>query len=693
MIELTDAVRTKVSAPRPSAQHASIALIGNPNAGKTSLFNRITGMRARTANFSGTTVEHREAPAILGPRRVQFIDLPGLYSLDAVTLEEQVARAALTGELEGATKPDVVVLVVDATRLERNLFLASQVLELQRPTLLALNMMDEARRLGIQIDLQGLAEEVGCKVLPVSARTGEGVDALQDAIGELLDAQAVPKVDSMLHACDACGGCRYAARYHWAERVADRSVVRPATSHGQMTESIDRILTHPIAGILAVAAVMTVLFLLIFWIAQYPMEMIDGLFTWASETVARFIPSGDFQSLIVDGVIPGVGGMLVFLPQIVLLFFLLALLEDSGYMARAAFVMDKLMHKVGLPGKAFVPMLSGHACAIPAIMSTRVIEDHRDRLATILVVPLMSCSARVPVYAMVIALLFPKSPLQASLTFVGAYSLGVVAALVAGFVLKRTILKGQTRAMVIELPNYRMPNLRDAVLLTLDRAWVFVKNAGTIILAISVGLWVLATYPKTDTAALDSAGHAPAAAEVDVAVSGSGAGAGSGSLSGADAAVPPSGNLASLSEAEVQRVQLENSALGRIGHFIEPVFRPLGFNWEIGIGVLTSFAAREVIVSTLAVVYGLGEDGAEGGSLYDALRASKWPDGTPVFGFATCLSLLVFYVLAMQCLPTNAVTRRETRSWKWPLFQIGYMSVLAYGAAFVTYHLANWFVG
>ncbi|MEZ4650748.1 MAG: ferrous iron transporter B [Candidatus Eisenbacteria bacterium] len=633
MIELTDAVRTKVSPPRPSAQHASIALIGNPNAGKTSLFNRITGMRARTANFSGTTVEHREAPAILGRRRVQFIDLPGLYSLDAVTLEEQVAKSALTGELEGAAQPDVIVLVVDATRLERNLFLASQVLELRRPTLLALNMMDEATRLGIEIDLEGLAEEVGCRVLPVSARTGEGVEALRTAIEELLDAQAVPTVESMVNACDACGGCRYAARYHWAERVADRSVVRPATSHGQMTESIDRILTHPIAGILAVGAVMTVLFLLIFWIAQYPMEMIDGLFSWASETVARFIPAGDFQSLVVDGVIPGVGGMLVFLPQIVLLFFLLALLEDSGYMARAAFVMDKLMHKVGLPGKAFVPMLSGHACAIPAIMSTRVIEDHRDRLATILVVPLMSCSARVPVYAMVIALLFPKSPLQASLTFVGAYSLGVVAALVAGFVLKRTILKGQTRAMVIELPNYRMPNLRDAALLTLDRAWVFVKNAGTIILAISVGLWVLATYPKTDASALDTMNTARRGLGGDVGPGGQRrpawqragrrgdrskgvartdiAATEATGVARTDAAEAMEGTGTDVNtgapsgavrdpEAELQRLQLENSALGRIGHFIEPVFRPLGFNWEIGIRRAHLVRRARVIVSTLA---------------------------------------------------------------------------------------------
>jgi ferrous iron transport protein B len=358
--------------------------------------------------------------------------------------------------------------------------------------------------------------------------------------------------------------------------------------------------------------------------------------------------------------------MLVFLPQICLLFFVLALLEDSGYMARAALVMDRLMHKVGLPGKAFVPLLSAHACAIPAIMSTRVIEDRRDRLATILVLPLMTCSARIPVYAMVTALLFPGDPLKAAGLFAAAYALGITAALAMAWVFKRTLLKGPIRPLVIELPNYRVPSLRNALLLTYDRARAFVTTAGTTILVISIVLWGLANYPKT--------------AESDMPVS-------------------VQTRLAELRDAgdEVgaahltQQIELEHSFAGRLGRAVEPAFAPLGFDWKMSVGVLSSFAAREVIVSTMAVLYGLGADGAEQGvgSLLDSLRHATRPNGALVFTPAACLSLLVFYVLAMQCLPTQAVARRETGSWKWPLLQFGYMSALAYVAALVTYQLAN----
>ncbi len=659
--------RTKSRTPNPAlSQHATVALIGNPNAGKTSLFNRLTGLRARTANFAGTTVEHRRAATLLGQRRIELIDLPGLYSLDAATPEERVAHSTLIGEATGQTPPDVVVLVVDATNLERNLFLTGQVLELQRPVVVALNMMDEARRGKIDIDSDELSRQLGCKVVPLSARTGEGLDELKSEITALLDAQSLPRVDATLHSCDTCGTCPYAARFHWAEGVTKQSVTSPQPLPSRHTENIDRLLTHRVFGLLSVGVVLTAIFLLIFWIAQYPMEMIDGIFAWAGETVAGRLPDNILGSLVVDGIIPGVGGMLIFLPQIVILFFLLALLEDSGYMARAAFVMDKLMHKVGLPGKAFVPMLSGHACAIPAIMSTRVIEDHRDRLATILVVPLMSCSARVPVYAMVAALLFPRQPLYASLTFVGAYGLGIVAALVMGFLFRRTLLPGRTSPLVIELPNYRLPSLRDALLLTLDRAWVFVRRAGTVILGISIVLWALATFPQMDET------NPPATVTAQLS-----------ELEATGAAADEA------REQILSRAALEHSALGRLGHTIEPVFRPLGFNWEIAVGVLASFAAREVVVSTLAVVYGVGEEGAEGDSLYGALRSSVWPDGTPVFGFATCMSLLVFFVLAMQCLPTNAVTRRETGGWRWPIFQIVYMTALAYSAAWLTFVIAS----
>ncbi|MCC7409220.1 MAG: ferrous iron transporter B, partial [Phycisphaeraceae bacterium] len=367
------------------------------------------------------------------------------------------------------------------------------------------------------------------------------------------------------------------------------------------------------------------------------------------------------------------GGMLVFLPQIGILFFFLALLEDTGYLARAAFVMDRLMRRVGLPGKAFVPLLSAHACAIPAIMSARVIEDKRDRLVTILVLPLMTCSARIPVYAMVTALLFPGQPLRASLLFTGAYALGILAAIAVAFALKRTILPGQPRPLVLELPGYKVPSLRNALLSMLDRSLVFVKNAGTMILVISVILWARATYPKSDPPAESLAMQTQAQVLEQ-----------SGQTEAAQ-------SLAAHADQLAAQHSLAHSAAGRLGRFVEPVLAPLGFDWQIGVGVVSSLAAREVIVSTLAIIYGVGADAADENptSLYDTLRQATRSDGSPVFTTATCLSLLVFYVLAMQCLPTQAVTKRETRSWKWPIFQFAYMTVLAYAAALITYQIAS----
>ena len=650
----------------PASEGATIALVGNPNAGKTSLFNRLTGLRAKTANFPGTTVEHRRAALRLGEQTPTLVDLPGMYSLDATTPDERIARDAIEGRLPGMAAPELIVVVVDATNLERNLFLASQVLELGTPTLVALNMSDAARRQGLTIDAAALARRLGCPVVAVSARTGRGITQLLEAIQHGLRQPHPPRVEAELAACGSCSGCRYSARHRWAESVGAATVRGDGAAAGKRTEAIDRVLTHRVLGLSCFAAVMALTFMLIFWAATFPMDLIDGLFSLAGETIGRWIPAGDLNSLVTNGVIGGVGGMLVFLPQICLLFFVLALLEDSGYMARAAFVMDRLMHRVGLPGKAFVPLLSAHACAIPAIMSTRVIEDRRDRLATMMVLPLMSCSARMPVYAMVTALLFRDDPLAGGLLFAAAYALGIVAALAMAWVFKKTLLKGPTRPLVIELPNYRLPSLRNALLLTYDRAMAFVKTAGTVILAISLVLWALATYPKT---AVD---EMPPAARAQL------------------AELTEAGDEAGVDRL-TQQIQLEHSLAGRLGRGIEPAFAPLGFDWKMSVGVLTSFAAREVIVSTMAVLYGLGAEGADEGvdSLLGSLRASTRADGTPVFTTATCLSLLVFYVLAMQCLPTQAVTRRETGSWKWPLLQFGYMTVLAYTAALVTYQTAS----
>lgn len=656
---------------------ARVVLIGNPNAGKTSLFNCLTGLHAKTANFPGTTIERRIGRAKVGRQVVEVVDLPGLYSLNAATNEERIARDALTGQVPGEPKPSVAIIIVDATNLDRNLFLASQVIELGLPCLVALNMMDVALRAGIRIDQDALAKELGVPVVGIAARNGWGVGRLTEILGRLLENPAAPRLTEGMASCSCCTGCPHQSRYHWAEGVSERCATAAATPPSPWTEKIDAVLTRPVVGAAAFFAVMTVVFLLIFWIAAYPMGWIDSLFSQAQSLIGRVLPQGALRDLLAQGVVGGVGGMLVFLPQIAILFFFLALLEDTGYLARAAFVMDRLMRRVGLSGKAFVPMLSGHACAVPAIMSTRVIDDWRDRLVTILVLPLMSCSARIPVYAMVTALLFPNQPLRSALLFTAAYGLGTSMAVVMAFLFKRTILPGESKALVLELPPYRWPSLRNAALATLDRAAVFVKKAGSIILVISVALWALSTYPRS-APPTEATALVQRAQELEQ----------QGRLTEAAALLGQAERLSS-------QHALAHSVAGRLGHLMEPVIRPLGFDWQIGVGIVSSFAAREVIVSTLAIIYGVGEevDGNSGNSLYDTLRAAKRTDGTPIFTTATCLSLLVFYVLAMQCLPTQAITRRETGGWKWPIFQLLYMSLLAYGGALLTYQIALRWVG
>lgn len=657
-----------------SREIVRVALVGNPNAGKTTLFNALTGLRAKTANFPGTTIERRVGRTRLGALAVEIVDLPGAYSLTSLVPEERVVREALLGRIEGQPAPEAVILLVDATNLERNLYLASQVLELGLPTIVALNMVDLAERSAIEIDPERLAAELGCPVVPVVARARRSAERLRAELATLLDRRQVETVEAPrpgAHgAFEECASCPFKARFDWAEEVGGRCTVeRPAAPSGR-TDRIDRLLTHPWVGVGAFLAVMFAIFGLIFWIAQYPMDWIDSGFTAAATALGQWLPPGDLKSLIVEGVIGGVGGVLVFLPQICILFFFLSLLEDTGYLARAAFVMDRLMRRVGLPGRSFVPMISAHACAVPAIMSTRIIEDRRDRLVTILVLPLFSCSARIPVYAMVTALMFPHRPGMAALVFTGAYTLGIGSAIGAAFVLKRTVLPGESRPLVLELPSYKLPSVRTALLATWDRARIFIRRAGTIILAASIALWVLANYPRHESYPEAEALHQQAAAV-----------AAQGDLTEAAALEAAAHRLAA-------KAQLAGSVAGRTGHLIEPVLEPLGFDWQIGVGILSSLIAREVIVSTLAVVYGVGEEGAEEpNSLYAAMRSSRRADGSPVYTTATSASLLIFYVLAMQCLSTLAVTRRETNSLRWPLFQWAYMSGLAYVAALLTYQV------
>ena len=637
----------------------TLALVGNPNAGKTTLFNALTGLRAKTANFPGTTVERKVGRLHLDHKQIVVVDLPGLYSLDGKSPDEKLASDALQGKLEHHPAPDAALVVVDATNLERNLFLASQVLELKCPVVVALNMMDMAKRDGIHIDVPKLRKELG---------------ELKHELNRLVNG-VMPEAENHVDpACAGCAGCAFQARYEWTEKISTRVMDPAIVKRSVWTDKLDDLFTHPVFGVVVFHVVMLFLFALIFWAAKIPMRLIDHLFSTIGSWVASVIPAGDLQSLLVNGVIGGVGGILVFLPQICILFFALSILEDTGYLSRAAFVMDKVMRKFGLPGKAFVPMLSAHACAIPAIMSTRVIENPRDRLVTILITPLMTCSARIPVYAMVTALLFPNSPLKAALVFTGAYAMGVAAALVAALVFRKTILPGGSKPLMIELPPYRVPAMWVALLHTFDRAKIFVKQAGTIILMISLVLWALSYYPKSAPPAAAVALNAQAA-----------------QVEKTDAA------KADSLRAEAGRLtaqhSLQNSFAGKIGRVMEPAIAPLGYDWQIGIGIFSSFAAREVIVSTLAIVYGVGEDAAEHNrtSLYDSLRRAKRSDGTPIFNTPTCASLLVFYILAAQCLSTTAVVRRETNSWKWPLFQIFYMTGLAYLAALIVYQTLRHF--
>ncbi|MEE2643246.1 MAG: ferrous iron transport protein B [Planctomycetota bacterium] len=646
------------------AEPKRVALIGNPNAGKTTLFNSLTGLRARTANFPGTTVDYREAAIEVSGTTVSLVDLPGAYSLHPSSPEEEV-----TADFVSGGPADLLLVVVDATNLERNLLLVSELLERELPVVVALNMIDRAERQGIRIDADELGRELKCPVVVVSARTGNGIEELRKMVARQVSKGCESVVNQDL--CGGCQGCQFAARLDWAEGVVRRTSEGQGERLTDRTRAIDRFVTHPVLGLVLFALIGVVIFMLIFWFAAFPMDAMDALFGWAQATVGSLIPPGDFNGLITDGIIGGVGGMLIFLPQIMLLFFMISLLEDSGYLARAAFVMDRVLYHVGLPGKAFVPMLSAHACAIPAVMASKVIDDWRDRLKTILILPLMTCSARLPVYAMVVAILFPQQPVWAALTFAAAYSLGILMAILMAFLLKVSLLPGPTRHLVIELPPYRFPSFRNALFASFDRGKIFVKKAGTVILLFSITLWILATYPKTEEDKLVGS-QATRLAQLQ-------------ELDGRD----PAGD-SDLAGRYLATLESENSFAGRIGKTIQPVFAPLGFDWRTTVGVLNSFAAREVVVSTLAILYGADED--DEGQLTTSLKNAKDEEGSPVFTVPTCLSLLVFFVLAMQCLPTTAVVKRETGGWKWPLFQLVSMTLLAYGMAFLTYQLSSLFV-
>ena len=698
----TDSDRKQLSAV--NSQPLIIALAGNPNAGKTSLFNALTGLRQKVANYPGVTIERKEGvwalPSVTTPARL--IDLPGLYSLDANSLDEQIAHDVLVGKMAELPAPDVIVVAVDSTNLERNLYLVTQLIEYGRPMVIALTMVDLAEKNGVRLDVKSLSSSFGVPVVAVIARQRKGLDELAQAVvkaasgtGPKSNWQLSPNVENELNILASLdSGDRNAAlrelcsetlpqdasrreavtasrerlikadpnwwqepllaRYKWIQQEAAKATHVTNFSKRNLSDKIDALVTHKFLGPVILVAVMLLVFQTIFSWSHIPMDLIDHGFGSLGVFLKAHMPPGLFTDLLVDGVIAGVGGVIVFLPQILLLFFFISLLEDSGYMARAAFLMDRLMRSVGLHGKAFMPLLSSFACAIPGIMSTRTIENPKDRLATIMIAPFMSCSARLPVYTLMIAAFFSGRKVLGflsvgALIIMGMYLLGIVVAIIVAWILKRTILKSPPPPFVMELPPYRLPGLANVAQTMIQRAGLFLKRAGTVILAISILLWALTAFPR----------HGK-----------------------------PTGNenKAANTEAVEAGDQIQHSYAGKIGHVIEPAIKPLGFDWKIGIGLISSFAARETLVSTLSIVYNVGPDAKEESpSLIDAVRDAKREDGSAAWTPLVALSLMVFFVLACQCMSTVAVVRRETNSWRWPLFMVTYMLVLAYLASLITY--------
>jgi ferrous iron transport protein B len=627
-----------------TADTLHVALIGSPNSGKTTLFNALTGARAKVGNYPGVTVERREGLVRNVRRRIHLLDLPGTYSLNPETPDEEIVREVVAGEREDEPPPDALALVVDGTTLARGLGLAAQVLHVKRPTALVVTMVDEVRARGGKLDLGKLSRMLGIPVLGVVGHRGVGLTDLRGLL-ERVERWATPRDLPPLDDPEA--------RFAWVDRVAEAVGGRSAARDAR-TDRIDRVLLHPIAGLLIFAAVMVFLFQSIFSWALPAMDLIDGVFGALARFSRLVLPPGLLTDLWADGIVAGVGSVLVFLPQIVIVFTLIHFLEDVGYMARAAFVVDRVMGWVGLQGRCFVSLLSSYACAIPGIMAARTVPSPRDRLATILVSPFMTCSARLPLYTLLIAAFVPaKSVLGPlglqGLVMLGLYLLGVLTALGSAALFKSTLLRGRIATFYLELPPYRIPTAR---LLT-TQVWrsvrAFIKRAGTLILAASMIVWALLSFPR----------------------------------------VPVDPNLSQGAQAQAQ---LHGSVAAQIGRALEPAIEPLGFDWRIGVGLVGSLAAREVIVATLAQIYAVGDvDDFDG--LRRALAEDQNPEtGKPGFTLATALALLVFFVFALQCTSTIAVMARETGSWRWPAIAFGYMFVLAYSASFVTYRLATAFL-
>jgi len=606
-----------------AAVYRTVAVVGPPNAGKTTLFNRLTGLRQRVGNFPGVTVEyHIGSFRVDSGEEVSLIDLPGVYSLNPKSEDEKVSIDVLNGEMRGVERPDAIILVLDSNNLNRHLVLAGRVIALGLPTLVLLNMADELHKQGGQVDVLPLARQLGTPVALVSAATGEGLEAVPNF---LISTPAVPEPLEL----PIFGDPRHCRE--WAVRVGSHAAYRRGATP-EWTHRLDSIFLHKFWGGVIFVGVIVAVFQSIFTLAQPLTDLLVAGLDAVAAFLSNHLPGGLINSLVVNGIWKGAGSVLVFLPQILLLFLVIGLLEDSGYLARAAVISDRLMAKVGLNGKSFIPLLSAYGCAVPAVMATRTIENRRDRIATILIAPFMTCSARLPVYTMVIAAFIPNRPFLGQLVgtraiaMLSLYVLGFLMAVVTAKALKSSVLRSRDVAFIMELPPYRWPLWESLGLRLWDRAKAFVFRAGTVILAVSILLWALSSLPMHN-------------------------------------GQPP---------------EIGDSIIAKAGHFIEPAIRPLGFNWRIGVGLLSSFAAREVIIATMGTLHGVDPESHEL-ALHEALKTDLSPAGA--------IALLVFFAFAMQCMSTSAVVRRETNSWKWPILQFLYMTAVAYVAAFAAYRL------
>lgn len=648
-----------------------IALLGNPNTGKSSVFNSLTGLRQHVGNFPGVTVDKKIGEFTFENSKYTLTDFPGTYSIYPRSKDEEVVYNVLS-DSKNKDYPDLAIVVVDASNIERNLLLFTQIYDLEIPTILVLNMSDIANRKGLKVDIEELKKSFPkVEVVETNARIGLGIQKLKEKIHQFEVKEGTFKSFlpdfKLLEMKDLDGqSCEAEKRFSLIQKLLNRALSSSSLSTDSKSNKLDRILVHPIFGYLIFTIILFFLFQFIYVFASYPMDWIDENFGALGNWFGNNLPEGLFSDLISQGIIPGIGGVLVFVPQIALLFFFISILEESGYLSRVVFIMDRLMRPLGLNGKSVVPLLSSVACAIPGVMAARTISNWKERLITILVAPLMSCSARIPVYTLLIALVIPSKTILGfinvqGLVLFGLYFLGLISALVVAAVLHLLMKTKDASFLLLEMPSYKIPRLRNIGLNVLEKVKVFVLEAGKVIIAISILLWVLATFGPT------------------------------GRMDGAVQKLEQQVSFQKMSEEEqdqkVASTKLGNSYIGILGKSIEPIIAPLGYDWKIGISLITSFAAREVFVGSLATIYSVHDDGEENISLLNRMRNEKKSDGTLVYTLGTGISLMVFYVYAMQCMATLAVVKRETKGWKWPLIQMGFMGVLAYAAALIAFNI------